>query len=441
MAGGQWTTQNKVRPGVYINTQSTPQAPNIAGDRGIAALPLPLPWGETGMIQLNQESFQTEALAKIGFHATDPRIQHISACMEHARQLFIYRLNGEQAKKASAALEQFTITAAHGGARGNEIRVVVQENIDDAKLFDVITYFDYDEVDRQQIASVADFTANGFIELSGEGLEPTAGINLTGGEDGEVSLGDYAKALSAFEAISFDTLGIPTEEQEIKALAVAYVKRLRDDNGKKVAVVVTDYANADYEGVISLKNSIVTEDGLEVERRYFLCRITGMMASAANNQSLTHMTIPNAVDALPRLTHTEIEQALQNGELVITAEDDRVFIEQDINTLTTFTPTKGKMFAKNRVVRVLDSIANDTKRTFERTFIGKVDNNDDGRNLLKSALITYLEGLEGINAIQNFNPQSDITIHAGQDIDSVYVELYVQPVDSVEKIYLKVFAN
>src|SRR5690606_11976099 len=118
--------------------------------------------------------------------------------------------------------------------------------------------------------------------------------------------------------------------------------------------VVVNYPQADYEGVISLRNGVITSDGLQVPPEMLVWEIPAMQAAANVNESLTYVAIPNAVDAYPRLTNSETIQALQNGELVITAMDGRAVIEQDINTLTTFTPEKAKHFSKNRVMRVLD---------------------------------------------------------------------------------------
>lgn len=439
MAGGQFQTQNKIRPGVYININSEPRSLGAVGERGIAAIPMPLPWGEDGLIVLDNDTYQTDAIEKIGFAPADERIRHITSCMAHAKTLLLYRLNGQGAVKASYSDEQLTITAAHGGTRGNDLKVVIQPDLDQEQSFEVITLLEGEEVDRQQIAGIADFKENGFITISGEGeLEPLASVQLTGGSDGEVTAGSYSRALAAYEAEQFDTLGVPTEEAAIKALVAAFIRRVRDEAGKKVNAVLVDYPQADYEGIISLKNSIITDDGLTVEPIYFLCRLTGMAAAADVNQSLTYATIPGAVDTVPRLTHSEIEQALLNGELVLTTERGRVFIEQDINTFTSYTPTKGRAFSKNRVVRVMDAIANDCKRIFEQFYIGKVDNNNDGRSLLKNELIDYLVSLQELNAIQNFDSQTDLLVEAGNDTDSVYIELYIQPVDSIEKIYMKV---
>jgi hypothetical protein len=50
MAGGTWTTQNKVRPGVYVNVASEQSTIGKMGERGITALALALPWGQSGVI-------------------------------------------------------------------------------------------------------------------------------------------------------------------------------------------------------------------------------------------------------------------------------------------------------------------------------------------------------------------------------------------------------
>ncbi|BFH11177.1 hypothetical protein PMJ10TS2_08050 [Paenibacillus melissococcoides] len=46
--------------------------------------------------------------------------------------------------------------------------------------------------------------------------------------------------------------------------------------------------------------------------------------------------------------------------------------------------------------------------------------------------------LQAIAAIQNFDPQTDVAVLPGDEVDSVYAELVVQPVDAIEKIYMKV---
>ncbi|SFF23117.1 Phage tail sheath protein [Paenibacillus algorifonticola] len=440
MAGGTWTTQNKVRPGVYINFKSQAQALGTLGERGVAAFPAPLPWGDPeNVIVLEAAEYADKALELIGFRAEDARIRHITAAMSHASKVLLYRLGGTGAVKAKVTVGALMATAKWGGTRGNDLQVVVQANIDNVSAFDVKTLLDGEVLDTQTVTTIADMAANKFIDWSGTGaLTASAGASLIGGTDGTASGADFSAALTAFEGKDYNVLGVPLTDSTSKQLAVAYIRRQREDEGKKVAAVLVSYPAADNEGVTSLKNGIITSDGLQVSPEMLLWEVAAMAAAAEVNESLTYRAIPNAVDAFPRLTNTETIAALNNGELVISAANGQAVIEQDINTFKSLTPDKGKAFRKNRVVRVLDSIANDMKRTFDNFYIGKIDNNASGRNLLKGEYISYLDTLTGINAIQNFDSQTDLIVAAGSEADAVLIDLYIQPVDSIEKIYMNV---
>ena len=80
---------------------------------------------------------------------------------------------------------------------------------------------------------------------------------------------------------------------------------------------------------------------------------------------------------------------------------------------------------------------NDVYEYFSNYFIGKVDNNDAGRNLLRGWIVGYLNEMMANNGIQNFEAD-DVEVLAGETIDSVLVNVAIQPVDSVEKIYMEV---
>lgn len=43
--GGQWTTQNKVLGGAYINFISAARVTTNLSERGVASMPLELDWG------------------------------------------------------------------------------------------------------------------------------------------------------------------------------------------------------------------------------------------------------------------------------------------------------------------------------------------------------------------------------------------------------------
>lgn len=440
MAGGTWKVQNKVRPGAYINFKGRLESMGSLGERGVVAFPAPLPWGDPeGVIVLEASQFATKARELIGYSATDKRIAHVAAAVNHASQVLIYRLGGTGAEKAAVTEGMLTATAKWGGKRGNDLKLVIGVNMDDQELFDVTTLLDDQEVDKQTVAIIEELQNSAFIDFSGAGeLSATAGVSLTGGTEGSAASEEFSKALTAFEAYHFNVLGISLDDTSSKQLAVAYVKRQREEEGKNVQVALVNYPDANYEGVISLRNGIVTKEGLEVPPMSLIWEIAAMQAAANVNESLTYTPIPNAADAYPRLSNSETIEALKNGELVITALNNTAVIEQDINTLTTYSNERSKAFSKNRVIRTLDSIANDTKQIFEQYFIGKMNNNADGRSLLKGAIIAYLMQLQGLNAIQNFDSQADIEVVQGTETDSVFIQLNIQPVDSIEKIYMTV---
>jgi hypothetical protein len=166
--------------------------------------------------------------------------------------------------------------------------------------------------------------------------------------------------------------------------------------------------------------------------------VAGAEAAAAVNESLTYAEYPNAVDVNGRLNNEDTIAALDQGKLLFTLRNNgTVVIEQDINSLHTYSANKSNSLSKNRVLRVLDDIAQNTKDTFETMFIGKVNNDGTGRDLFKANRIEYLNSLTNAGAIQAFDAE-DISVQAGNDFDQVIVDLAVQPVDAMEKLYMTV---
>ncbi|HGZ2521199.1 TPA: phage tail sheath C-terminal domain-containing protein, partial [Enterococcus faecalis] len=130
-------------------------------------------------------------------------------------------------------------------------------------------------------------------------------------------------------------------------------------------------------------------------------------------------------------------ESLQKGEFIFIEKRGEVVIEKDINSLHTFEPEKGKEFAKNRVLRVLDDIANTTKQAFEDNFIGKVNSDKDGREMFKANRIAYFDSLQAAGAITDFKAD-DVEVIEGNERDSIVLNVAIQPVDALEKLYMTV---
>lgn len=438
MAGGTWKTQNKARAGVYIVFETTEQTMGTLGERGVVSLPLSLPWGPSKQVITVEAGADTKDV--LGYDVSDPELLPVREALKRASKVLLYRLNAGTA--ATATNTGLTVTAKHGGLRGNDIRIIVQNNIDDPAKFDVITLLAGAVMDTQIVAEIEELVENNWVKFSGTGApDVTAGLNLTGGADGTATNGDHTDYLTKIEGYDFNTIGLLTTDATLKPVYTAAIKRMREQEGKKVQVVMADYAAADYEGVISVKNGVILSDGTVLDKVKAVAWVAGATAGAAADESLTYSAYDDAVDVDVRYTNSEIEAALRGGEFVFIHSYGRAVVEQDINTFRTFTPDKGRERSKNRVLRVLDSLANDTKRIFEQYYIGKVDNNADGRALFRKEIVTYIDTLVGIGAVQNFDAQTDVTVRQGDTADDVYVELHVKPVDAIEKIYMRVLVR
>ncbi|MDE6984909.1 MAG: phage tail protein, partial [Lachnospiraceae bacterium] len=129
LGGGNFITQNKELPGAYINFVSTASASVKLSDRGIATMPLELDWGKEGEIfEVNSEDFQKNSLKIFGYAFDSPALKGIGDLFMGAKTLYAYRLNGG-GEKASNAFA----TALYCGVRGNDLKVVVQANADNAE--------------------------------------------------------------------------------------------------------------------------------------------------------------------------------------------------------------------------------------------------------------------------------------------------------------------
>lgn len=108
---------------------------------------------------------------------------------------------------------------------------------------------------------------------------------------------------------------------------------------------------------------------------------------------------------------------------------------EDINSFTEFTKDKDNNFAQNQVVRVLDQIAMDVAKIFNSLYVGKVQNNEDGRVALWADITNHAKKLEKLGAIEDFVPE-DVDVKPGEDKDTVEVSYLVKPVMVMRKLYM-----
>lgn len=254
------------------------------------------------------------------------------------------------------------------------------------------------------------------------------------------SADDVTAALEALKTVQFNTLCYPYDgdpETANKTAIAAWVKAMRDDEGVKCQAVLANHV-ADSEAVINVAHGVVLADGTKLTAAQTTAWVAGATAGAGITTSNTGAAYVGAIDVSPRMTKSEMETAIKAGKFIFKVDSaQNVTVVYDINSLTTTTAKKGKVFTKNRPIRTMDNIANDVTKIYEANYIGKVDRNDTGKALLKASIVDYCMELQRMGAIQNFETD-DVQISDGSDSDAVMIELALQLVDSVEKIYMTV---
>lgn len=432
MAGGTFKTQNKVRPGAYINVVGTEKANVPVSERGILVLPMKLDFGA----KINVVDAQSDFKKLYGHELYDLALLAINDGLKGAQKIIVYRLN-DDGVKAKISDEHITVTAKYAGILGNKLKVVIVEKTDGKFLIE--TYLDTDLVDSQEVTTKDEVVNNDYVEFTITTLAAIAGLVLTGGTDKEVTNSDYTEFLSYIETQKYNTIAFNISDAEATTLISIiknFIERQREDLGIKVqAVVPVSSVKIDYEGIIQVENGVKLADETTIDKATITAFVGGLTAGADVASSNTYVQYEGAAEPYPRKTHEEIIESIKAGNIVFN-EDCK--IETDINSLITFENGKISSMAKNRTIRVLDSICNDTKDVFASKYIGKINNDADGRNLLKADILSYMQNLQSMGAIEEFDATNDITVEAGTDKDEIIVTIFVKTVDSMEKLYMTI---
>lgn len=442
MAGGTWTTQNKVRPGVYIRFTTNRALGLTVGERGVVTICEPMSWGPVGEVMTVANG--DDMTPYTGYDITNEKNRFLREIFRGTNRtsppttLYLYRPTATSSAKATVTTGTLTATAKYPGVRGNDITIVVTEDVDDEGSFFVSTVVDGEIQDQQSAETVADLVPNDWVDWSGTGaLTATVGAPLTSGADGTVAASAYSDYLEAIEPYKFDVIIYDGTDSTVQDSMVGFVNRLADENGQYTQLVAANLTAPDSRFVINVMSGVTLADGTTLTPQQVTWWAGGATAGAQFNESLTYATYPTAVAVSPLLTNNQIISALQSGQFILVADFDEVHVEQDIDSLTTYTTDIGVVYKKNRIIRLCNTIANDIYKQFSQNYIGVVNNNDAGRARFKAAIVGYLYQIQDAEGIQNFDPE-DVEVLPGIDIDAIVVNVAFYAVDSVEKVYMSV---
>lgn len=447
-SGGTWKAQNKVRPGAYINFVSVPKPVGTVGERGVVAIALPMSWGATdSLIEVyGSDLLDGKSLEKIGCTAYDAESLPFRLALKYCYKGLFYRMD-RGGTVATIVHNELTISAKYAGTVGNKLSVTVIEDTPEVGKHTVNVLYNGAIKDSYVVETIGELKdveskwVNFSMNEEDESASPmgTTGVTLSGGTNGTVTESSYAPDFfNLITTEQWQCMAIQSDSVTLPGLMLSKIKSLREDLGKKVQAVVYNTNTADYEGIISVKQGYKTATDT-VSETLFPIVVASMTAGASVAESNTARVIDDATEIINPIEETSIADNLKAGWFVLAyRQDGAVCVEQDINTLHTFTVDKNQAFSKNRVIRTLDEIGNTTALIFNRNYCGKVDNNAFGRNVYKSEIISLIDTLVSMGAVQNFDGATDVTVMQGVNIDSVVVDLTIQPVDSMEKLYMTV---
>lgn len=447
LGGGTWQFQNKILPGTYINFVSKVRAEAAIADRGYATVPITGSWGPAGKVfAVTAADFQTNSMKLFGYDYTADELKGLRDLFINAKTVYFYRLdNGSIKAKNELA------TAVYTGARGNDISVSVAANVDDTTKFDVSTYILVDgiqtRIDLQTGAIWSDIEDNDYVVFAKHddtALAETAATPLAGGTDGDAITGtQYQAYLDAISPYYFNVMGYLGTDAKIQSLLVQFTKRMRDETGAKFQLVVQGLDGADHEGVISITNPVEDAGASPAAGVYWL---TGAEASCAVNASLTNAIYNGEYTFKTDYSQQDLERALQTGRLIFhnvmrTVSGElvgEIRILKDINSFVSYTKKKNKDFGKNQIIRVLDQVAVDFANLFNTTYLGKEQNDDEGRKALWGDGVYLLNEYQRVRAIQNFDPDNLPLPTQGTDKGAVLWDMEIQPTSAMEQLYMAV---
>lgn len=149
--------------------------------------------------------------------------------------------------------------------------------------------------------------------------------------------------------------------------------------------------------------------------------------------------------------HEDPDADIDNGELILVNDGEKIKIGRGVNSLTTTTATKGEEFKKIKIVDSVDLMRDDIRDTFETHYVGKVNNTYDNKILFLAAVNAYFRELErddildpayrniaeiNIDAQRNYLASKEYTTSDGRGVEDM-TEQEIKEANTGSKVFAK----
>lgn len=445
MASGLWSETNKpIRPGFYNRIIAKALARIQMGPRGIVAMPVKANWGPTK--EIVRITGENGLINNFGTDNTAYKLGRL-ALLGQPKELLLYRLVDGTESPASASIsgildgkdieeDIIRIKTKYPTTRKFHMQVapdLKDESETTVTLFEgtrkLMTVSGLKGNLGDVIREINDSSENSYIvaESSSAGTKDSAvssishslRIDLTGGNDGaeDITNEDYLEAMSAFEGRYFNGFTLDgISDSSLHTSVKAWCERLRR-HGRKIRVFIggpkeqtleealNKSRSLNYEGIHNII-SIGILDGVEyapAETAVYVCALgegIDMKESLCNMETVFQ-------DVANHLTHEEFEDVIRSGSIALRYDEGVVVIEDDLNTLSRYSAEQNETWSSLRAIRFMDMVDEDTSRSGNRNYVGKVINGAAGRQAVLSALKQYFEILRQGGLIDEYLVRED----------------------------------
>lgn len=455
--------ETKIRPGVYRRYEKAGTSAVASAIYGVFAIPVHANFGPLGAVTTHSDA---ESLKKL--YGTGGTVDAALSLFDGgATKVLVYRLGTGGTKgtltlkdTAEAAADVVTLTTRYETSKAYS--VTIREKLsDDARkeflVYDGTTLLEtlefvgdgatevtslIDEVNMNSAYFTAEKVAEGNMTVA---LISTSAITV--GTDPTVTNEDYSSAFDAFEAYKWNMLVLDTVDTSVHAVAAAYVNRIYEAGALGVLALGEPTKTVSYETrlahakafnsekVIYLGSGYKNSDDVVVDGYLAIATQAGIIGSTPSNKSVTHAVIPNAVDTLEALKNSQYEDAITNGMLLLSVNDEgQVWFDSAINTLVTPNENQDDGWKKIRRTSTRFELFDRIDRTLA-PLIGKINCDSNGIADVVAAGQKVIDAMVQEKKLQlgaKFAENTAIPYAA----DYAYFVIEALDYDSLEKIYL-----
>lgn len=165
--------------------------------------------------------------------------------------------------------------------------------------------------------------------------------------------------------------------------------------GKKAKVVLPS-CDADDCHIINFATESITakwpdtEETITYTGAEYCCRIAGILAGLPLSQSCTYYELEEIVDAQ---LAADADAEIDSGKLIVIFDGEKYKLGRGVTSLVTVSDTNPEDFKKIKIVEGMDVITYDIQSTFMDTYVGKVANSYDNKQIFVGAVNDYLRQL------------------------------------------------